>query len=158
MNSPSYDKGFSIIEILIAVMIIGILSVLSMPALQRARDNSLVASFANDIRQFSSAVNTYAMEQGQYPPDAAPGKANETLKTYLPTGFMDKVTPIGGLWDIDIASGAGYAAAVGVGNLSSPDIELIVRIDFAIDDGNIVTGDFRWLPFGGGRPYLIIEE
>lgn len=158
MKQPRSTSGFSFVEIMIVVSVIAILAILSMPALERARQSTLVAAFANDIRQFTSAVDAYSVHQGKYPPDALPGEADEKLKEYLPLNFMESQTPIGGQWDLDMDGIARKKAAVGVGNLTNPDMELIVRIDFAIDDGNIVTGNFRWLPDGGGRPYWIIEE
>lgn len=158
MEEPRSDSGFTFVEIMIAVAIIAILALLSWPALERARQSTQVAAFANDIRQFISAVDTYTVQQGQYPPNALPGEADDKLKEYLPLDFMDRETPIGGQWDLDMDGIARVTAAVGVGNLASLDMELIVRIDFAIDDGNIVTGNFRYLPWGGGRPYWIMEE
>lgn len=150
--------GFTFVEIMIAVTLIAILALLSLPAFKRAQMVTKASTFANDIRQFSSAVETYTTVYGSYPKDSTPGNADPKLVEYLPLDFMDKGTPIGGQWDVDINGAAGVVAAVGVGNLSNPDIELIVRVDFVIDDGNIVTGNFRWFPFAGGRPYWIIEE
>jgi len=150
--------GFSIIELVVIVMIIGILSLLSIPTIKAARDQTLVTAFTNDLHQFSGAIQTYATALGAYPPDSPPGSADDQLKEYLPADFMNRRTPIGGLWDVDTAGAAGVTAAAGVGNLEKLDVELIVRIDFAVDDGNVVTGNFRLFPFGGGRPYWIIEE
>lgn len=158
MNVQESERGFSVIELMVVVTTIGILAFLSMPSLERAHDATRVSAFANDIRQFSAAVETYATVYGQYPPDTPPGQADASLQEYLPLDFMLNDTPIGGQWDVDMNAGAGVTAAVGVGNLTNPDLDLIVRIDFAIDDGNIVTGNFRWFPFGGGRPYLIVED
>lgn len=158
MKEPKSVSGFTLVEIMIAVTVIAILALLSIPAFKRAQMVTKASAFANDIRQFSSAVETYTTVNGSYPNDSSPGNVDPKLVEFLPLDFMDKETPIGGQWDVDIDGAAGVPAAVGVGNLINPDIELIVRIDFAIDDGNIVTGNFRWFPFGGGRPYWIIEE
>lgn len=158
MASPKSDRGFSVIEIMVAVTIIGILSMLSIPAIERSQDATRASTFANDIRQFSSAVETYAIVFGEYPPDSGPGNADSQLKEYLPLNFMDTETPIGGTWDVDMDGAAGVTAAVGVANMPVWDIELLIRIDFAIDDGNLVKGNFRIFPFGGGRVYWIVEE
>ena len=139
-------------------MVLGLLSLLALPALRNARDRTIVTTFTNDIHQFSGAVQAYATAIGQYPPDATPGQADDKLKEYLPVDFMERRTPIGGQWDVDMNGAAGVTAAVGVGNMPNLDIELLVQIDFAIDDGNLVKGDFRYYPFGGGRVYRIIEE
>gem|GEM_PF-6061307 len=66
---------------------------------------------------------------------------------------MPKEPPIGGAWDIDIDAGAGLTAAVGVGNLSNPNLSVIRRVNELIDDGNPDTGSFRFVAMGAGRPY-----
>ncbi len=143
---------------MIVVVIIGMLATMAVALFGKVRQNSVVATFANDLRVFKSAMEVYALDNGDYPADTGPGTAPADFLEYLPPNFMETQTPIGGLWDIDIDAAAGVTAAVGVGNLNEPNMDVILQIDKRVDDGDLSSGSFLWLPVDGGRPYWIVEE
>ncbi len=151
-------RGFTLVEIMVVIVIIGLLITLAMPAFLRIRNNTAATTLANDLKVFRAALETYALDQGAYPPDSSPGTDIPGLRDYLPQGFFLRTTPIGGSWDIDIDGSAGFAAAVGVGGASDVDQKIILQADKILDDGDPETGDFRWVNADGGRPYLIVEE
>ena len=157
MHHRKERNGFTLVEIMIVVVIIGILATLAMPAFQQVRVNAIATRFSNDIRTFQNAMEVYALEYGTYPADSGPGEAPDDFKAFLPGGFFENPTPIGGEWDLDIEAGAGYTAAVGVGGLTDPNMQVIQKVDDIVDDGNTGSGSFQWVAFGGGRPYWIVE-
>ena len=61
-------RGFTLIEVLIVVAIVGILSAIAVPNFARALERSLIASDASNMRVIGSAIVTYYIEQGNYPP------------------------------------------------------------------------------------------
>ena len=64
MHSRS-TKGFTLVEIMIVVVIIGLLAAMAIPAFQKVRRSSLAKTMINDARQIGSAAQQYMMEYGQ---------------------------------------------------------------------------------------------
>ena len=65
------SKGFTLIELLVVIAIIGILSTLSVVALNSARARARDAKRISDIRQLQTALEMYYSASGSYPPDVA---------------------------------------------------------------------------------------
>jgi type IV pilus assembly protein PilA len=64
MNRSSSKKGFTLVEIMIVVVIIGLLAAMAVPAFQRVRQNSRKASIENLVRQIAGAADQYMLENG----------------------------------------------------------------------------------------------
>ena len=82
------SKGFTLVEIMIVVLIIGILLAIAVPNFINARTNSRVQTCIANLKQIDSAKQQYAMANGLV--SGAPvGDAGALVPTYLnswPTG------------------------------------------------------------------------
>jgi type IV pilus assembly protein PilA len=58
------SKGFTLVEIMIVVVIIGLLAAMAIPAFQKVRTSSLEKTVLNDARQIGAAAQQYYMEYG----------------------------------------------------------------------------------------------
>lgn len=57
-------KGFTLVEIMIVVAIIGLLAAIAIPSFMRARTTSQANACINNLRQIEAAKDQYALEAG----------------------------------------------------------------------------------------------
>src|SRR5882724_8110801 len=63
MNTRSI-KGFTLVEIMIVVVIIGLLAAMAIPAFQKVRQSSQDKAVLNNARQLAAAADQYFLENG----------------------------------------------------------------------------------------------
>jgi prepilin-type N-terminal cleavage/methylation domain-containing protein len=134
-------QGYTLVEIMLVVMIIGLLTALAIPTFIKARTRSHNTRFVNDLRLASDAFALYAMSKGTYPPDSTPAVVPVGMTACLPKMKWNEATAIGGLWDWDYRQ-FGCTAGVSVYQPARSAAEMRA-VDTMIDDGNLVTGSFR---------------
>ena len=64
-TKTSRKAGFTLVEIMIVVAIIGMLAAIAIPNYVRARANSQQSACINNLRQIDGAINEWALETGQ---------------------------------------------------------------------------------------------
>jgi len=62
MKMNRSTKGFTLVEIMIVVVIIGLLAAMAIPAFQKVRENSIGKTMINDARQLAAAAQQYVLE------------------------------------------------------------------------------------------------
>ncbi|MES1167615.1 MAG: prepilin-type N-terminal cleavage/methylation domain-containing protein, partial [Oleiharenicola lentus] len=139
-------RAFTMIEIMVVVVIIGLLAAAGIPTYRHITMRSKVTALENDLRQFSTAIQTYTLQNGHWPANGDPQEVPPELANLLPSNFSQP-TPIGGVykWNYDVsADGVTAKAALIVqtasGNPVSDDEELFLMVDRQMDDGVLDTG------------------
>jgi type IV pilus assembly protein PilA len=94
------NKGFTLVEIMIVVVIIGLLASMAIPAFQKVRTNSQDKAVLNNARQLSAASDQYYLENGVSTvligallgPTSYIKALNSVANEVYPTGFSQGTT------------------------------------------------------------------
>ena len=72
-SKTSRRAGFTLVEIMIVVAIIGLLAAIAIPNFLRARSTSQQNACINNLRQIDGAIQQWALESGAKPTDPVTG-------------------------------------------------------------------------------------
>ncbi|MEM1353701.1 MAG: type II secretion system protein [Planctomycetota bacterium] len=151
-------RGFTLVEILIVVVILGILAAIVIPTFSNAAQDTRKTTFARDLNTYTQAIMRYQVDTDEYPPDGSSGSMPAELVGYADGGRWGEGTPIGGAWDNE-TDDSSITAGVGVhfdGSGQTRDATYMTEIDLLVDDGDLENGSFRRL--AAGRYYRVIAE
>lgn len=150
---PAPRRAFTLIEILIVVIILGILASIIIPQFARASGDSSNATFVHDIKLMARLISVQQHQTGAWPAEQSAGTFPPEMLGKIDPGDWAKATPIGGKWDYD-ANVFGLVAGISV-ELPDRTIAQMSEIDRMIDDGDLTTGAFRQRT--NGYVYLLAD-
>lgn len=145
---PAKVLGFTLIEIMIAIVIIGLLAALAVPAFQRLKQRSLATLMANDFRQIKASFERSSLEMGRWPPAAGAGVIPLNMDGMLPTAYT-MPAPVGGQYSWSGPTGRLVLSG------GPPNNTVMQQVDTIIDDGNLETGSFT--SPGAGTYQLLVR-
>lgn len=133
-NHPLHSKGFTLIELMVVILIIGVLAALIVPKVMSRPDEARITAAKADIATVTQALNLYKLDNGRYPtteqglmalvkkPTVAPVPTNWKSEGYLdrvpkdPWGTPYQYLQPGTHGTIDVFSFGADRAAGGEGN------------------------------------------
>jgi general secretion pathway protein G len=79
---PFPESGFTLLELLVVMAIIGILAAIAVPALKDSPQRAREATLKEDLFSMRSVIDQYHGDKGNYPPD---------LQTLVTDGYLRKI-------------------------------------------------------------------
>lgn len=141
-HSSPKRRGFTLVEIMVVVVIIGLLAALAIPAFQKNQRASQNARAINDFRIFAQAFEVYNTQNGSWPASASDGAIPVGMGgEFKSDAWTADRTSIGGRWNWDF-NHASFTAGVSITSFTVADPQL-QEIDAKLDDGDLTTGTFR---------------
>ncbi|MEQ8845436.1 MAG: type II secretion system protein [Phycisphaerales bacterium] len=158
MSRCADRRGFTLIEILIVVVILGVLAAIVVPQAANAAGNAAQTAFARNCKQFADAAVIHRSRTGFWIGDGGSGTIPAGLEDFVDRESWENGTPIDGVWDsesrpdFDITLGIGVHFQAVEGR---KDAAYMTVVDSILDDGDLTTGGFR--QFASDRFYYIVE-
>lgn len=141
MKKAELRQGFTLVEILVVVVILGVIAAIVIPAFSTSAEDATSSVFTQNMRIARNAFNLYFHEHEAYPPDRLPAVFPEEMGTHLSRESWVRETSLGGNWDWDYLQ-FGTTAGVSV-HTPTCSTDRLVEVDTLLDDGNLEVGSFR---------------
>ena len=150
--------GFTLVELMIVIAIIGLLSAIAVPNYIAYRKKAQVAQVASNLKNFAKGFIAYAVDYEDFPndchTDTGPyGLPNVEMEAYVPVDEWVATTALGGRYNWEGPDFYPYAGISVDG--ATADVKYLRHLDAMLDDGNLGSGNFRQI---GGRYTYIIDE
>ncbi len=95
-TTPRSTSGFTLLELIVVVAVIGILATIALPALKFIPRRASEAVLKNDLRAMRDVIDQYYADNGNYPP----GLESLVEKGYLRKVPIDPITKSSDTWQV----------------------------------------------------------
>lgn len=141
-NRIKIRQGFSLVELVVVVLILGTIAAIAVPNLLQSSQRSQATAMAQQIRKIDDAVQRSYFENQKWPSVAVPtGKVPPELSTYLPKdAYSGKGLISGPILSIENNI---IRYSFGSTQFTANEAQLQL-VDSLIDDGNSGSGNFLY--------------
>ena len=129
------ESGFTLLELLVVMTIIGILAAVAIPALRDSPQRAREAALREDLFTMRSTIDQYHGDKGYYPPDL------QTLVTdgYLRQIPIDPMTKSRDTWvvafeEVEVGDESSQASTEGTGAPTEPVAPGIIDVHSGSDE------------------------
>ena len=154
-KNPNSCKGFTLIETMVVIAVIGILAAIAIPNYISYRKKANIANAISDLKKFEQGFIAYAIDEGGFPNDSHLVLPDQPkMANYINPADWGRTTPMGGTYNWEGPDNYPYAGiSIFEGTAAEKDLKLLDRM---FDDGDLTQGKFRQTP-NGRYTYIIAE-
>lgn len=147
-------RGYTLVEIMIVVVVIGLLAAMALPLFDTVRRGSENSRWINDVRVIKGAAEVFALQNSRWPDDGFPGQIpSDFVGTPLTEDVWLNPTSLGGEFDWEGPTSGIVTAGISTMEPRATMAQL-QELDRAFDDNDLGTGSIRWQ---GTRITYILE-
>lgn len=154
MPTRRKQTGFTLIELMIVIAIVGILASMAMSAYERFILRSKLSEMTAQLGHFSKAFEVWKQVNGRFPNDSHIVLPDEASNIGINEIQWLAPTLLGGTWNWEGPNTHDFAGISIMGH-TAPDEHMEI-FDAILDDGDLDTGKFRRVK--PGRVTYILEE
>ncbi len=136
------SQGFTLVELLIVVAIVGLITAIAIPNLRNAVDRGKQKRTVADLRSLATAIEQYAIDNTVYPTAATPAQLGMHL-----TPIYIQTMPLQDAWNRDfIVDSASLEYTIGSGGKDGGALNVIGGPTNDFDDAIIYANGqfFQW--------------
>ena len=144
------EPGFTLIELMVTIAIIGILVAVAIPMYSTYRQKANVARTGRDLKTIVDGFAVFALDNGSGIGDGYPNDTHRVLpagvEVFVSNDLFTEKTPLGGWYNWEGPDNYPYAGVA----IESPDVgdDVMTNLDHFLDDGSLATGNFQKTPNG----------
>ena len=145
MDGQYARDGFSLIELVIVVLILGIVAAVTVPRMSNVASDAETAALARDLRVLGDHAQVLYAKNGHWP--------NTLFSTQIPNGFEAQLQdgsfsgrPLDGVWAWFGSNPPFGHVGPGIfmwGTMTDDRLSRVQKIDQSLDDGVLETGSVR---------------
>jgi prepilin-type N-terminal cleavage/methylation domain-containing protein len=124
MKQSGRNKGFTLVEIMIVVTVIGLLAVMALPGMMKTRKRSMAITILEEVRLMDAAIDEWILEKRK--------------KDGLPIVTSEAASYLKGAWHDTDLFGHSYV----IGNVGSNNIMIAAETKQALDSVGIDWGRY----------------
>lgn len=134
--------GFTIVELVVVIVIIGVITAVAIPRFSTANQNAAINAAAADFRNLELAFRMYHADNGGFPPNRPFGDHPAPLEPYYAEQLWDAGPVFGRVWDWNPDYGP-VRPHISMFNFNH-DVHLLEGFDLQFDDGDPTAGNVQY--------------